>query len=41
MLAEKHGFTELITLEVPEPESDKEEDLAKGGDKAAINARVN
>jgi hypothetical protein len=42
MLAEKHGFTELISMEVPEQEeSEKEEEIVNTGDKASINARVN
>lgn len=40
-LAERHGFTELITTEVFEEDSGDEEDLMSGGDKNAILARAN
>ena len=40
-LAERHGLTELIKNETNAEESGDEEDLIAGGDKAAINTRIN
>ena len=39
-LAERHGFTELISLEIPDEESEDEEDIINGGDKNAILSRA-
>ncbi len=39
-LAEQHGFTELISVDVVEEDSQDEEELMSGGDKGAITARV-
>lgn len=39
-LAEKNGFSELITNAAPEDDSADELDLIEGGDKAAINAKI-
>lgn len=40
-LAERHGFTELISNEPGEEESGDEQELLEGGDKTAINAKIN
>lgn len=40
-LAEKHGFTELISNETVEEESGDEQELIEAGDKTAINTKIN
>lgn len=40
-LAEKHNLTELITTNIVEDQSEDDEDIMNGGDKTAINERVN
>ena len=39
-LAEKHGFTELITNEAPDEDSGDDQDIVLGGDNEAGNAKV-
>lgn len=39
-LAQRNGFSELITNAAPEEDSADEQDLIQGGDKAAINAKI-